>query len=92
LKDGRKHILPDGHTRTPLIALPADETAKYWVGQQPGYIDRDAYLKEVEAAFGTWAKVSPLSFEQVADAQDADITITFMGDEEGSSSPIYIFS
>ena len=47
-------------------------------------MDREAYLKEVAAAFAVWAAAcSSLSFVRTDEPKDAHLTITFMGDEEG---------
>jgi len=52
----------------------------YWVGVQPGYMNRDEMMKELLDCLGQWGAACGITFTPTADRQAADLTIGF-GDQ-----------
>lgn len=76
----------DGHSRgtdeehASLLTLPPKDgsSATYFVDVSPGYLDRDAFLAEVDTAFAVWAAVEPtLKFERTDDETKATLKVNF---------------
>jgi hypothetical protein len=57
--------------------FPPGTAVTYWVGEQPGYLPRDIFLKEVAMAFAAWAGACGLTFVLVDEFIDAKLKITF---------------
>lgn len=48
---------------------------RYWVGAQPGYMNRDEMMSELTNALSQWTEVADMSFIQVEKREDCDLSI-----------------
>jgi len=53
------------------------EKVTYWVGAQPGYMDRDQMLNELTNALSQWMEVAEITFVQVESKDEAQLQIRF---------------
>lgn len=62
------------------------EEVKYWVGPEPGYLDRSTVLGELRGAFEAWEEVTGVAFAEVDEQEEADLSVTW-----GNRSPDNLF-
>jgi len=50
-------------------------TVHYWIGHQPGYLNKKHVRKVIDDAFNVWEPITKIKFEGVKDPKKADITV-----------------
>ena len=81
--DGDAHVKETDFGTLITIADPA-KAILYYVGEQPGYMDRDGFLAEVNNGFKAWS--GALSFKRTASKTDAAFSISFTKETDADTS------
>ena len=73
--DGDPHVNADAKAATLITIADPTKPVLYYAGQQPGYMDRDLFLAEVDEGLKAWSAV--LSFKRTASKAEAAFSIRF---------------
>ena len=77
MSETRNDFQPDT-TRGSLLQWPTGTTVRYWVGVNPGYLDRPAVLDELARAFDAWSEVTAVKFQHVQAEAEADVHVQWV--------------
>merc|ERR1719242_345338 len=72
--DKEKDILPGESKDKPTFKT--SQTVNYWVGATPGYLKREAVLKEINVSLEKWSEYCSLKFK-LQTKKDEDTNIQF---------------
>ncbi|CAD7699846.1 unnamed protein product [Ostreobium quekettii] len=83
----RMDTVPDQPDDPDVANYQKGQTVKYWVGPEPGYMNRDGVVEEIKQAFAAWAEATGVKFQEVRRKCAAHVRVSW-----GDKSPDNLFS